>query len=55
MFWKEDGASVSLDTEAVAQNALENLMRLDGGATLRAASALLRTEGYTVEDPEGNQ
>lgn len=54
-FWKWEDDRAVLDTGVVVQNAITNMMRMEEEATLMGVIEFLRSRGYTVEDPEGNQ
>lgn len=52
--WTQEGDSMkaSLNVEAVVQNAIENMMRLEDAVTRKVVVEFLRAEGYVVVEPE---
>ncbi len=54
-FDEERGIRVELNTDAVIQNAIANMRRLEEEGTIRAVVDFLRDKGYVVIEPEGDE
>lgn len=57
-FWnwelRQDGFHASLNIDTVVRNTMQNMARLEEGATLKVVLDFLRERGYTVVEPEGD-